>query len=421
MALDAAAQAFLKRKGLTAAQWKAKTSARWAANHPAPLFPSTAISPAEDKSVMQQARKSVQATYAANPLPSVTTYLQPFADAITRAQSAGADYSNYLRSSVGEAQNLSGAYNAALTGGIQQGQATTQMEGGSGTGIPAASASLIPAAAVGSSAANYLNALQPYVGASVNSTVQQVNDAQAKALADYRNTEAQRRAEISDAVQKLYSSGLDSLASQKKAAHDAAVTDYLALGKTAYQQGQLQNTAAKNASDAAAKTRSLDIQQQRANAYSQSVLDAKRKSAKASGIDLKPAYDQLFVTTTSSPSGVPTGPRGQSGRKYQTVVSTTNNGVAVAPDKKTSATIMYGETVPKVGTTTRVDPKTGNTITTTVTAGDYVYAPKRSSSSSRKATAASWDRAVAYLRAKYPGRITASWLATNFPPRPSGT
>jgi hypothetical protein len=419
----AAAAAFLKKKGMTAAEWKAKTGATWAKNHPAPLFPSTNITPAERTRLMGDARSSVTKSYAAAPMPAQASYLQPFADAHARTVDAGANYVNYLDSSARNAQNLSGAFDASLTNGIQRGQADVAAQGGSGTpgAIPSAAASLIPAASVGSSFANYLNAERPYVGAAVNETTRQLNQQQAAAAGDYQTAAASRRAEVQDAISKLFTSSLDSLQGSKIDANKAAVTEYLAMGKTAYQKAQLaqrtkhdtttEGIAQQNATTAAARVANT-------KAYQQASLDAKRKSAKTAGIDLGPAYSTLLVSTPGKATGpgAKTGPSGQSGRSYTvTPITYLASGTAIE-GKPVKRTVYYGEQVPIA-----TKDKEGR-VTQRVAAGAYTYPNSQgSAAATRKATPASWDRAVKQLRAKYPGRITATWLAQNFPPRPSGS
>lgn len=420
----------VKKPWVKPANWEQKTQARWAANHPQPLFPSTDISPAELSRLRGSAQTQVRQTYAASPMPSQQSYLQPFADAHARTLAAGQNYVSYLDSAASNAQNISGAFNSALTGGIQQGQAQTLASGGSGLpgAIPTAAASLIPAAGVGSSFTNYLNAEKPYVGAAVNETERQLNSQQSSATADYQTAAAQRRAEIQDAISKLYESNVSTLQDTKVAANKAKVTEYLALGKTAYQKAQVAERAGEFGVSAGLKKRGLDQKDRSLDqtdrkiagdlAYKQASLDAKRTSAKATGIDLSGPYKTLLVSTpgkTSAP-GVKTGPAGQTGREYTvTPIIYTASGTAIE-GKPVKRTVYYGETVP-----TATKDKEGR-VTQRVAKGKYtVPAKSGSAAATRKATPDSWDRAVAQLRAKYPGRITATWLKANFPPRPSGS
>lgn len=398
--------------------WKAKTQARFAKNHPPPLFPSADVTPKETTGLMSSARQQVAKTYASQPMPALQTYLQPFADAHARNAAAGENYVNYLRSATGTAQNLTGAFGAALTGGMGAGQESVQAQGGSApanSGIPTAAASLIPAASVGSSFANYLNAQQPYVGAAVNETGRLLDAQQGKALADYRTAEAARRADVLDATQKIYNANLQTLQDQKNAGVKNAVTEYLALGKTAYQKSQLAQRGKQFDVTTGLKRDKLALDAaslaERAG-YHQKSLDAKRTSAASKGIDLSPAYKLLLVTSPGGAGGSKTGPVGQRGRWYTVTPTTyTASGTALA-GKAVKQFVPYGDPVP----TAKKGP---NGPTLTVVPGDYAYPPK--TSSTRRATPASWDRAVSLLRNKYPGRITASWLKTNFPPRPAGT
>lgn len=411
-----------KKPWVKPANWEQKTQARWAANHPQPLFPSTAISGKERSGLMKDARTSVTGIYDATPMPTAAAYLQPFADAHARATAAGQNYVNYLDSAATNAQNLSGAFNAALTGGITAGQRGVTAQGGSITpDAPTAAQSLIPAAGVGSSFVNYLNAEKPYVGAAVNETVGKINAGSAAAAGEYRTAQAGRSAEIRDAIQKLYASGLDSLGSQKSDAVKNAVAEYVAMGKTAYQKAQIDQRAGEFKTTTALKTRSLDQADTKianTKAYQQASLDAKRTGAAAKGIDLKPAYDILLVSTPGKPGAKAgaTGPKGQSGRDYTvTPISYTASGTAIE-GKPVKRTVYYGETVPKAAVDNEGRP------TQRVAPGKFTYpASTAATAATRKATPASWDRAVSLLKTKYPGKITATWLKANFPPRPLGS
>jgi hypothetical protein len=417
-----AGAAFLKKQGLTPAQWKAKTSARWARNNPQPLFPSTDITGKEQSGLRQAARTQVQQDYAASPMPSLTTYLQPFADAATRTQAAGDAATAYLRSASANAQNLTGAFTGALAGGINTGQATVQGQGGSGLAgaIPPAAQSVIPAAALGSSYTQMLNAEQPAVGARVLEANQNINTQQGKAQADYQTAAAQRRQDIQDAIAKLYTSSLSTLQDQKNTGYKNAVTSYLALGKTAYQKAQAAERKREFGVTSSQTDRRLAQADERLAAeksYRQATLDQKRTAAAAKGIDLAPAYKTLFVAgpSTTSSTGGKTGPAGQRGRWYTvTPTSYTATGTPIE-GKAVRRFVAYGETVPTP------EKNAQGQVTQKVTPGDYAYPKSSSSTTSRKATPDSWDRAVAQLKAKYPGQITASWLKKNFPPRPQGS
>lgn len=404
------AAAFLKSKGLTAAEWKAKTQARWQKNNPQPLFPSTTVTPKEDSGLMSSARQEVTRSYAATPLPSQASYLQPFADANARTAAAGANYVDYLKSASANAQNLSGAFADAMTGGMNAGQQLVQSAGGSTGGIPPAAASIIPAASVGSSFTNYLNAEQPYVGAAVNEATTAQNKLALSAAADYQATAAQRRQDVQDAITKLYTSSLSSLQGQKNDSYKNAVTSYLALGKTAYQQQQLKEKSREFGVTSSQKDRSLaqtDTKIANQKAYQQSSLDLQRKKAlKTSGVDTAAALRTLNAPTTTTGGAGKTGPAGQRGRWYTVTPITHLKSGSDITGTPVRRFVAYGEKVPVGGK----DQK--------VTAGDFAY-PK--STSGRKATGSSWDTAVKQLKAKYPGKITASWLKANFPPRPPGT
>lgn len=409
------------------ANWKQKTQARWQASHPQPLFPSTDVTAKEQAGVMNDSRSSVLKSYAAAPMPSQQSYLQPFADASARANSAGANYVSYLDAASQNAQNLSGAFNAALTGGIQAGQGTAAAYGGSGTpdAIPSAGASLIPAASVGSSFSQMLSAEKPYVGAAVNEATGTINKAATSAAADYATAAEQRRSEIQDAIQKLYTSGLDTLQSSKIDANKAAVTEYLAMGKTAYQKAQL---AQKTKHDTTTET----IAQQNANtsatratntaSYQQASLDLQRQKAlKSSGIDTTGALKTLLVTTPgTAASGQKTGPQGQVGGYYTVTRTKIDEDGAPSGDGNTTVTqyVPYGKPLPKAGSGMNPD---GSRWTTKVTLKSQKMPTKSAATSTRKATPASWDRAVQQLRAKWGAKITPAWLKANFPPRPTGS
>src|SRR4029077_10197747 len=98
--------------------------------------------------------------------------LQPFADAQARNQGYAANYDTYLQNASNQAQNISGAFNTALTGGVNAGAASVQGQGGSGQpgAIPTAQQALIPVASIGNSYTNYFNAERPYVQAATNET-----------------------------------------------------------------------------------------------------------------------------------------------------------------------------------------------------------------------------------------------------------
>lgn len=402
--------------------WKAFTQARWARNHPQPLFPSGAVTQKEQSGLLNTARSQVLKSYAATPLPTQQSYLQPFADAHARNVQAGQNYINYLQSAAGSAQNLSGAFASALGAGINTGQQNVQSQGGSGLpgAIPTAQASTIPAAAVGSSFTNYLNALQPSVGAAVNETDRQLNVGASKAAGDYAAAQAQRRGEVQDAIQKLYTSSLSTLAGQKSDAVKNAVAEYVALGRNAYQKAQLnetishhkatEKTAAQNANTSAARLANT-------KAYQQRTLDSKRTAAAAKGIDLAPAYRTLFVTSSSTSGTGARGPSGQSGGNYTIVENRTDAYGDPAGSTTVTQFVPYGQKVPKSVRFTNPD---GTTVTRKVTLKSQQFPPKGASSSTRKATPKSWDLAVRQLKAKYPGQITPAWLKSNFPPRPAG-
>lgn len=418
-----------KKPWVKPANWEQMTRERWLKNHPQPLFPSVEVTPREQRQAMQSSRQQVTSTYNAVPLPSQVSYLQPFADASARTSQMGQNAVAYLQGAQQNAQNLSGAFQGALTGGIQAGQASVAAQGGSAAGsgaIPTAGASLIPAAGVGSSFTNYLNAIQPAVGASVNEANAAINTRMGQAAGEYQQATAQRRAEIQEAIQKVYASSLDTLQGSKVAANKAKVTEYLALGKTAYQAAQAKTSAARvgetkrhNTATETAAANKLRID----TAYKQATLDAKRTSAAAKGIDLKPAYDTLFVETPSKPgkNGAGTGPQGQVGATYEIVETYLDEYGDVDPDRTVTKKpyIAYGEKVPKAQTYKAADG--GTWKRTVVRAKLDKGKPGAKGASTRKATPASWDRAVALLKNKYPGHITASWLKANFPPRPAGT
>lgn len=407
------------------ADWKQKTQARWAANHPQPLFPAVDVSGKERTGLLGDARTQVTKSYGAVPMPSAQSYLQPFADAHARTAASGQNYVNYLDAASANAQNLSGAFNAALTGGMNAGQASVQGQGGSSadvSGIPAAATSLIPAASVGSSFTNYLNAEKPYVGAAVNESQRQISAQQATAAAQYQTAGAQRRQDIQDAIQKLYSSNLDTLQSGKKLAHDAAVTDYLALGKTAYQKAQASERTRYDTGRLTQGQTKLDQNATKINndaAYKQATLDSKRTAAAAKGIDLAPAYKALLVSTPrGSAKGAAVGPRGQAGGNYTVIENRTDAAGDPAGSTTVTQFVPYGAKVPKSVSFTNPD---GTKVTRRVTLKGLVNAKTSSAGSTRKATPASWDRAVSLLKNKYPGQITATWLKQNFPPRPQGS
>lgn len=398
------------------ANWAEMTQARWLKNHPQPLFPSTDVTGKEERGLMGDARQQVTRSYAATPLPSLQNYLQPFADAQARNAGYAANADAYLQSATAASQNISGAFNQALTNGVNAGAAAVQGQGGSGLpgAIPTAQQALIPASMTGSSFTQFLNASRPAVQASFSEANQGIGSQRASALTDYRDTEAKRRAEVQDAIQQVYKSSLDTLINQKSAANKAAVTEYLALGKTAYQKAQLagrtrhdratEATDAKNATTAA--TRAAETK-----SYHQASLDAKRTAASAKGVDLAPAYKILFNSTTTPGAPAPggkVGPDGQRGRWYIVTPLTKLASGGTIEGKATRQFVKYGETVPQT-----VPGKQR------VAKGDYEF-PKSTSASTtnRKATASSWDRAYRYLQAKYPGQNPA-YLKSMLPARPA--
>lgn len=406
------------------ANWKQKTAARWAANHPPPLFPSTDISGKELRGVRQDAQTQVRQTYAASPMPALQTYLQPFADATTRNAALGQNYANYLASSATEAQNLSGAFGSALTGGIGSGQSMVSAAGGSGQpgAIPPAAQSLIPAASLGSSFSQYLNAQAPYVVASGQETQRQTNAASAKAAADYQAAATTRRQDIQDAISKLYQSNVSTLQDQRNTGYKNAVTSYLAMGKTAYQKAQLAQRGKQFDVSTGLKRDKLSLDKAsllERQSYHQASLDKKRTTAATKGIDLSKIYKTLFVSTPGKPgSAGATGPAGQSGGNYTIVETRTDSAGDPAGSSTVQQFVPYGKKVPKSVTFTNPD---GTTVTRKVTLkGQVIPKAGAKGASTRKATPQSWDRAWIQIQAAYPDRskYTLAYLKSLMPKRP---
>lgn len=380
------------------------------------LFPSTAIDQATIASILAGARTQVQKNYAAAPLPAQQTFLQPFADrrAANLQMAAAAD--SYLTGASANAQNISGAFNSAYADRLKAGQDATLAAGGSGAAgaIPPPAATLEPMQAIGSSWTNYLNALRPAMATRAQEANTATDTAEGKALADYTAQREKRSTDLETAIQTLFKSNLDTLQASKNDDYKNAVTAYAVLGKDAYNKALLKQRSLEFTATSGQKDRALDQTDTKianTKAYQQKTLDVQRqKAAKLTGINTASALKTLMVTTTSGAApGQHLGPQGQTGGRYKItpILGYAPNGTAIFSKTTRTVVVPYGKPVPVTNKNAKVDFQ------------GQVFPPKGASTTTRHATASSWDTAVGQLKAAYPGRITKTWLDAYFPPRPA--
>ena len=218
----------------------------------AALLQGASLTPKDLASARTTATNQVNQAYNATPMPSVTSYLQPFVNQNAQNNQDAADYHNWLTGAASAAGGVSSAFGTTVANALGQGQAATVAQGGSGLpgAVPSAAASMIPMSGIGANYQGFLNAEVPVAAQMATQANSRLSTAENSALGTY-NTEANTRQQaIRDAIDKLYQSTVTTLGNTKQNYVKDALTAYALGDKNALalkglaQKGQIASTNA---------------------------------------------------------------------------------------------------------------------------------------------------------------------------------